>query len=206
MIGFTLYTVVMSFSLVLPWCFHHRLVWEGRARHSRRDCANCGGWFQGMGSNPQVQPCCPLLWIVFPVGLESFWDLQLGVSTVGMGLAVFQWSLNLWGESSCAELCCSTSCEERCADSSNKNRRPPLRGITEGHIGIFLSPIFSHKPGTLFMDEHMVLKALHLDSVSVDMNVQLCFDPKSKCDTFCGFRASFWFTCGLVYVFFVFWF
>jgi hypothetical protein len=36
-----------------------------------------------------------LLWIVFPVGLESFWDLQLGVSTVGMGLAVFQWSLNL---------------------------------------------------------------------------------------------------------------
>ena len=52
--------------------------------------------------------------------------------------------------------------------------------------------------------EHMVLKALHLDSVSVDMNVQLCFDPKSKCDTFCGFRASFWFTCGLVYVFFVF--
>ena len=51
-------------------------------------------------------------------------------------------------------------------------------------IGILLSPIFSHKPGTLFMDENMVLKALHLDSVLVDMNVQLCFDPKSKSDTF----------------------
>ena len=51
-------------------------------------------------------------------------------------------------------------------------------------IGILLSPIFSHKPGTLFMDGHMVLKALHLDSVLVDMNVQLCFDPKSKSDTF----------------------
>ena len=53
--------------------------------------ADSKAWAHTLKCN-HVVPCFE---IVFPVGLESFWDLQLSVSTVGMGLAFLQWSLNL---------------------------------------------------------------------------------------------------------------
>ena len=201
------YTVVMSFLMVFPWGFHHHLAWEDPARHSRRDCANYGGWFQGMGSHPQVQPCCSLLWIVFPVGLESFWDLQLSVSTVGMGLAFLQWSLNLWGDSSCAELCCSTSCEERCADSSNKNHWPPLHGITEGHDrNLAVSNLFPQAGHTLHGWAHGFESTAFGQCVGGYERAAVLRPQKQVWYFFVDSELAFGLHVVLVYVFFVFWF
>ena len=55
-------------------------------------------------------------------------------------------------------------------------------GEPKDSTGILLTPIFNYKPGTLYMDEHSVLKTLHGGGVTVDHAVQLCFDPKTKCD------------------------
>lgn len=49
--------------------------------------------------------------------------------------------------------------------------------------GILLSPIHTYTPGSLFLQEHTVLKQLHNSGVGVDCQIQLCIDPKSKTDS-----------------------
>ena len=46
--------------------------------------------------------------------------------------------------------------------------------------GILLTPVFSYKPGTLYMDEYTLLKQLNNTSCQVDASIQLHFDVKSK--------------------------
>ena len=54
--------------------------------------------------------------------------------------------------------------------------------------GILLSPIHTYTPGSLFLQEHTVLKQLHNSGVSVDCQIQVCIDPKSKTDSWSGLR------------------
>lgn len=49
--------------------------------------------------------------------------------------------------------------------------------------GILLSPIHTYTQGSLFMQEHTILKQLHNSGVGVDCQIQLCIDPKSKTDS-----------------------
>lgn len=46
--------------------------------------------------------------------------------------------------------------------------------------GMLLTPVFTYRPGTLFLEEHAILKTLNSSHMSVDLPMQLIFDPKSK--------------------------
>ena len=49
--------------------------------------------------------------------------------------------------------------------------------------GLFLSPIFSYKPGNLYGEEYALLKSLSNSGCHVDSGFQLIFDIKSKTDS-----------------------
>ena len=154
--------------------------------------ADSKAWAHTLKCN-HVVPCFE---IVFPVGLESFWDLQLSVSTVGMGLAFLQWSLNLWGDSSCAELCCSTSCEETMcwqqqqkslATTSWHHRRTRSESCCLQSFPT--SRAHSSWMSTWFWKHCIWTVCWWIWTCSCAST------PKASLILFCGFRASFWFTC-----------
>ena len=63
--------------------------------------------------------------------------------------------------------------------------------------GLLVAPVFSYKPGTLFMEEHTLCKMMNQNGCSVDLAYQLLFDPKSKTDTELMVSIVFIVTCCL---------
>ena len=53
----------------------------------------------------------------------------------------------------------------------------------QNSCGLFLSPIFSYKPGNLYGEEYALLKSLSNSGCHVDSGFQLIFDIKSKTDS-----------------------
>ncbi|CAK9090153.1 Uncharacterized protein SCF082_LOCUS42529, partial [Durusdinium trenchii] len=46
--------------------------------------------------------------------------------------------------------------------------------------GILICPVFSYRPGLLFMEEHGLLRSFNNSNIDVDLRMQLIFDVKSK--------------------------
>lgn len=49
--------------------------------------------------------------------------------------------------------------------------------------GILICPVFSYRPGLLFMEEHGLLRSFNNSNIDVDLRMQLIFDVKSKVAT-----------------------
>ena len=186
----------MSFWMVFPWGFHHHLAWEDPARHSRRDCANYGGWFQGMGSHPQVQPCCSLLWNCFPCwagkllgpAAECFHSRHgAGISSVVF--KSLRWLFMCW--TLLLHLLWRTMCwqqqQKSLATTSWHHRRTRSESCCLQSFPT--SRAHSSWMSTWFWKHCIWTVCWWIWTCSCAST------PKASLILFCGFRASFWFTC-----------